>query len=386
MNDRTENDNTTEERGNNEMKGQVKGPRVAALGAAVALAVSWSIPSAASAAPNHKHFTIAYELGYVGNDWQTEAEHLTLATSRVEPYKSIVKLEVHIAGTNTETQISEVGQEVADHVSAIILYPLSPTALAPAVKAACAAGVKVFTYDSYVNAPCAYETSIPYRPNLPDAWGAVTMTWLAKDLHGHGDVIMETGQPGASQDNYNVESARKALKKFPGIKVVAQVPTDWNQAEAKTVTSEQLASHPSIKGIWNENGCYGAEQAVLAAHSKPIPCAGNSSNGHRVMMLPKSKGGIGLQSLSLGTGVNGGALCLVDAVKVLEGHNVPHFVPNPVSDQEASNATLKLGANVFPNRNKAGVGPGFEWFGPLPQVPAAAQTVHAALTGEPGKS
>ncbi|MDA8301337.1 MAG: substrate-binding domain-containing protein [Actinomycetota bacterium] len=354
-------------------------PRVAALAAAVALAVSWSMPSAASAAP--KHFTIAYELGYVANNWQTEAEDLTLAASRVEPYKSLVTLAVHIAGQNTETQISEVNQEVASHVNAIILYPLSPTALAPAVKAACAAGVKVFTYDAHVDASCAYQSSIPYTPNLSDAWGAVAARWLAKDLHGHGNVVMLTGVAGVSQDTWNIESARKAFKQFPGIKVVAQVPALWNQAISKTKMSQLLSSHSNINGIWDENGCYGAEEAVLAAHDKPIPCAGNSSNGHRVMMLPKSEGGIGLPSLSLGTGVNGGALSLVDAVKVLEGHSVPHFVPNPVASQEVTNATVKLGANVVANKE---VGPGFMWFGRLAQIPAAAQTVHAALTGKPG--
>lgn len=349
---------------------------------ALSLAASMVLPiQTASASP--KHLTIAYELGYVANNWQVEAENLTLATSRTPQYKERVTLETHISGQNTETQISQVEQETAAHVNAIILYPLSPTALAPAVNAACAAGIKVFTYDAHVNSPCAYQTSIPYTPNLPDAWGAVTATWLAKELHGHGNVVMETGVAGVSQDTWNVASADKAFAKFPHIKIVASVQAQWNQAISKTKTAELLASNPNINGIWNENGCYGAEEAVVAAHKAPIPCAGNSSNGHRLMMLPKSKGGLGMQSISLGTGVNGGALSLVDAVKVLEGHKVPHFVPNPVAAQEVTNATLKLGVNVLPNKSVGG--PGYTWFGQLPQIPKAAQTIHAALTGFPGK-
>jgi ribose transport system substrate-binding protein len=341
-----------------------------------------SSSSSSSSSSSQKHFTIAYELGYVANNWQVEAENLTLATSRTPQYKKTVTLQTHIAGQSVETQISQVEQETAAHVNAIILYPLSPTALTPAVNAACAAGIKVFTYDANVNSSCAYQTSIPYHPNLSDAWGAVTATALAKELHGHGNVVMETGVAGVSQDTWNVDSAKKAFAKFPHIKIVASVQAQWNQALSKTKTAELLGSIPNINGIWNENGCYGAEEAMVAAHHAPVPCAGNSSNGHRLMMLPKSKGGYGLQSFSLGTGVNGGALSLVDAVKVLEGHKVPHFVPNPVAAQEVTNATLKLGVNVLPNKSVGG--PGFMWFGQLPQIPKAAQTIHAALTGFPG--
>jgi ribose transport system substrate-binding protein len=120
-----------------------------------------------SASGSGKHYTIAYELGYVANNWQKEAENLTIATSKVAPYKSKVSLQVHIAGQSVETQISQTQQDIAQGVNAIILYPLSPTALAPVVKQACAKGIDVFTYDAFVNAPARTRSRFHTRPPLP---------------------------------------------------------------------------------------------------------------------------------------------------------------------------------------------------------------------------
>lgn len=355
-----------------------------AIGAAVlsaVLAACGSPGKATSASGSGKHYTIAYELGYVANNWQKEAENLTIATSKVVPYKSRVNLQVHIAGQSVETQISQTQQDIAQGVNAIILYPLSPTALAPVVKQACAKGIDVFTYDAFVDASCAYQISIPYPPTTPGSWGAVAAKWLAGYLKGKGNVVMITGVPGVSQDTWNIESAKKVFARYPGIHIVAQEVGLWNQAVAKTKMAEVLASKSNINGIWVENGCYGAEQGVMAARHALIPCAGNSSNGHRQMMLPKSEGGMGLPSISIGTGVNEGALALVDALKVLDGQSLPHHIVNPLGPLTVTNATLKVGTNVF--QNSAVGGPGFMDDIHNTHIPATADTVGAALSGKP---
>lgn len=335
--------------------------------------------SNSSVGSSGKHYTIAYELGYVANDWQKEAENLTLATSKVAPYSQSVTLQVHISGQSVEAQISETQQEIASGVNAIILYPLSPTALAPVVNQACAKGIKVFTYDAHVNASCAYQISIPYQPSQPGAWGATAAQWLATYLNGKGNVVMITGVPGVSQDTWNIESAKAEFAKYSGIHIAAQEVGLWNQAVAKTKMVEVLASNSNINGIWVENGCYGAEQGVLAAHHTLIPCAGNSSNGHRQMMLPKSEGGMGLPSISIGTGVNEGALALIDAVKVLDGQSLPHQITNPLGPLTVTNSTIKLGANVF--NNSAVGGPGFMDDIHNSAIPPQADTAQAALSG-----
>ena len=353
----------------------------AAMGAASAVVlaglmvsgVTANVTSASAAAP--KHFTIALSLGYVSNDWQEEAKNLIWATSKVPPYNHLVTLKTYIAGQSVENQISQLQDEISAGVNAIVLYPLSPTALNPTINAACQRGIKVFTYDATVTAPCAYQYHINQTAD-----GASMAQWLVNTLKGKGNVVMIGGVPGTSVDTERIQGAQSVFKKYPGIHVVANVVGEWNQAVAKTKMAEVLASHSNVNGIWVENGCYGAEQGVLEAHHAPIACSGNSSNGHRLMMLPKSQGGIGLQSDSVGVGVNEGAVAFVHAVQVLEGKKIAHTLINPVTSMSVTTATVKLGVNVYPSKT---VDPGFMDDIQNAQIPKAADTLHAALTGNP---
>lgn len=318
-------------------------------------------------------------MSYVGNDWQQEAENLIKAESRVPPYNKLVTLKTYISGTSVERQISQLNSEIASGVDAIIVYALSPTALNPTLRNACRRGIKVFDYDVAVTEPCVHHIHIDQYKD-----GYVMADWLAKHLHGKGQVVMIGGVPGTSVDIERIKGGKAAFAKYPGIKIVANAVGMWDQAVAKTKMGQILASHPDVGGIWVENGCYGAELGVVQAHHKPIPCAGNSSNGHRVMMLPKSQGGMGVASISIGVGVTTGALAFKHAVEALEGKKIPHSIILPFVKGSAlvTNKDLKLGVNVFPNKE---VGPGFMDDFYHPELPAMAATMHAAKTGYPGK-
>jgi len=60
---------------------------------------------------------------------------------------------------------------------AIVIFPISPTALNQVVKNACDKGVKVFAYDAEITEPCAYNISIDQEEA-----GRVTAEWLVKKL------------------------------------------------------------------------------------------------------------------------------------------------------------------------------------------------------------
>jgi ribose transport system substrate-binding protein len=204
---------------------------------------------------------------------------------------------------------------------------------------------------------------------------------LANELHGHGDIAMITGVPGTSVDTQRTAAALALFHRYPKIHVVASVPGMWDQAVGKTALAQIYASHPHLDGLWMQVGCYSAVLLEQQSHKPIIPCAGESSNGHRFFMLPKSQGGIGLRSISYGSPPYSGALALKLAVGALQGHTVPKLtiLPLPV----VTNATIKLGtdpakgANVFPPQM---VPPGFFADFYSPQVGLG---LHAALTGKP---
>ena len=71
-----------------------------------------------------------------------------------------VDLQVQVAGPNAQRQIQQINAMVQQGAQAIVVYPISPTALNAAVKNACDKGVMIIAYDADISEPCAYNVSI----------------------------------------------------------------------------------------------------------------------------------------------------------------------------------------------------------------------------------
>lgn len=336
------------------------------------------------ASSSHGKYNIALSLSYTGNDWQNEAANLVKAEAATPPYSTLVSLHEDIAGADVTKQIDTLNNEINAGYKAIIVYPISPSALNGTIQKACQAGIVVFAYDSLVTAPCAYNVHIDQYE-----WGIYSASWLANQLHGQGNIADITGVPGTTVDTDRQKALKDVLAKYPGIHVVGSANGSWAQAQGKTAFLSILASHPNIDGVYAEAGCYAITQYLLSANKPTIPCAGEMSNGHHVYMLPKNLGGADLQSSSAGSPVYSGELALIDAVKVLQGQKVPHdtILPLPKFDtaqldakgSSAVGTNPAQGALVFPPNS---VPPGF--FGDF-WSPLVEQGLQGALTGSADK-
>ena len=67
---------------------------------------------------------------------------------------------MQVAGPNAQKQIQQINAMVQAGAKAIVVYPISPTALNEAVKAACDKGVVVVAYDGVIEEPCAYNVHV----------------------------------------------------------------------------------------------------------------------------------------------------------------------------------------------------------------------------------
>jgi ribose transport system substrate-binding protein len=275
-----------------------------------------------------------------------------------------------------------------------VIYPISPTALNRAIKNACSKGVVVAAYDGEVTEPCAHNVTIDQKQA-----GTVTAEWLAKTINGKGNIVLINGVPGTSVDRARTEAAKAVFAKYPGIKIVAEGTGMWSQATAKTELSKILATNSwdKIDGLWMQVGCFTAASMQLEAgiaDDKVKPCAGESSNGHRVQMLPpgtvRGDGAyrsIGYRSISYGSPPYSGALALKMAVDKLDGKDFPAHVtlklPLVLTSQSKLCATgsideLKAGCTAFmPDK----VPPG--WFADIYSPETTEVGFNAALTGKP---
>lgn len=349
-------------------------------------------PSLAHAKEPYK---VYLSMSYIGNDWQAEAQRMVKAMAAHPDYKDRVNLEVQVSGANAQKQIQQINAMVQAGADAIVVYPISPTALNQVVRHACNRGVFIIAYDAEITEDCAHNVTIDQNEA-----GRVIAEWLVEEIDGEGDVVMVTGVPGTSVDKKRTAAAKEVFAKHEGINVIAEAPGMWSQAVAREKLSQITATHQwdTIDGLWMQVGCYTAAKMQLeagAADEDVIPCAGESANGHRVQMLPKGAidgvddyyRPIGYRSISYGSPPYSGALALKIAVAALEGKTVPDHVtlPLPIAKtgemqfcEEGTWKEMRNGCNVF---DPSLVSPG--WFADIygPWTPEVG--FRAALLGEP---
>jgi ribose transport system substrate-binding protein len=349
--------------------------------------------TAAHAAP----YKIYLSMSYIGNDWQAEAENMIKAMAASSALKDKVTLDIQVSGPNAQRQIQQINAMVESGAQAIIVYPISPNALNPVIRNACARHIVVIAYDAEVTEPCAYDVHIDQTQA-----GHVTAQWLADTLHGKGNIVMVDGVPGTSVDTGRTSAAKAVFAKYPGIHIVAEGVGMWSQAVARTELSKIIATHPwsGIDGLWMQVGCFTAtsmESEAGIADSALKPCAGESSNGHRIQMLPEGtavQGGagtyrpMGLPSISYASPPYSGALALKLAVEILDGKTVPHDIVLPLP--LVTNADIHLcttgtwqdmsdGCNVF----QPGIIGNPGWFAAIFSKDTPEVGLQAALHGTP---
>ena len=94
-----------------------------------------------------KTYKMYLSMSYIGNDWQAEAANMVKAMAGSKLMRDKVTLGVQVAGPNAQRQIQQINAMVQAGADAIVVYPISPTALNQVVKSACDKGVLIFAYD-----------------------------------------------------------------------------------------------------------------------------------------------------------------------------------------------------------------------------------------------
>ena len=141
--------------------------------ATLGIGVGWAAPSHAA-----KKFQIYLSMSYIGNDWQAEAENEIKAMAASKSMRDKVDLHIQVAGPNAERQIQQINAMIQAGAQAILVYPISPTALNAVAKAACDRGIVVAAYDSS-SASRALTTSTSIRSSgaatRRDGWSNSSM-------------------------------------------------------------------------------------------------------------------------------------------------------------------------------------------------------------------
>jgi ribose transport system substrate-binding protein len=319
--------------------------------ATAALAASSLIWAADAHAKDGDKFKIYLSLSYSGNAWQSEAANIVKALAATAPYDKQVELVENISGTDPQAQISAYESMIDDGADAIISFPISSTALNRTIKSGCDQGVLFFMYDATVTESCAYNVSY-----LSSGFGENTAQALVNELGGKGKIFLSRGVPGNSVDQRHTDGAMSVFKKYPGIEVVAEYYSYWDDTTTQQETAKALAAHPDVQGIWAQAGEYGAIQALLDAGHALVPMTGENSAGFRLALADPAMQAKGLKGVSAGSppAQAGYAFKLAMEMLMKKRENVPHNIEYPLPWVPAADVKVCTGdsytdgCNVFP--------------------------------------
>jgi ribose transport system substrate-binding protein len=300
-----------------------------------------------TASAQQKKFKIGLSLSYYGNGWQTENMNAATALSRTPPYDKLIDLIVAVAGPSVARQNAQISQFVAEGCNAIVLFAISPTGLNRTLNDAISKGVVVETYSSGVDDPKVYSNGVDLTEQ-----GRVMAQWLADQLKGKGNVLLNTGVAGTQASKLRVDAAMAVFDKYPGIKVVAKTNGDWSSAVSQVEATKALSAHPHIDGVYSEAGADGVVRAMLGLGLPLVPTTGEATAGYVRMLYDKSMQAKGLNGMVTADPGYDAALAVKRAVEILQRkdvvkHNVMPLPTLYVKDLKAG-TDIAAGDNVFP--------------------------------------
>ncbi|RTL93249.1 sugar ABC transporter substrate-binding protein [Ancylobacter aquaticus] len=318
------------------------------LGAACMAAIQ---PAQAAGPKDGKKYKIYLSLSYSGNAWQSEAANIVKALAATPPYNDIVELKEVISGADPQAQISAYESMIDAGADGIVSFPISATALNRTIKRGCEQGVLFFMYDATVTESCAYNVSY-----LSSGFGENSAQALVNALGGKGKIFLSRGVPGNSVDQRHTDGAKHIFAKYPGIEVVSEYYSFWDDRTTQQETAKALAAHPDVQGIWAQAGEYGAIQALLDKGGNLVPVTGENSNGFRLALADPAMQAKGLTGVSAGSPPAQSGYAFKLMMEILTGKrelkptNIEYPLPWVPADKVklCPGDTFENGCNAFP--------------------------------------
>ncbi|QYY28771.1 sugar ABC transporter substrate-binding protein [Cupriavidus pinatubonensis] len=165
-------------------------------------------------------------------------------------------------------QMSQIEDVIVKKADAVVFVPVDYKAMGPGVKKINAANIPVVnvTDRSDVGNFVSFVGASDYDLGLK------TATYLFKTMGGKGNVVVLEGIKGSLTNVDRIRGVQDALKAFPGIKVVASQPANYQRLQALQVMENLMQSFPKIDAVFaaNDAMAIGAIEALEGANRKAL--------------------------------------------------------------------------------------------------------------------
>jgi ribose transport system substrate-binding protein len=150
-------------------------------------------------------------------------------------------------------QLEIVENLIIQGIDALLLMPSGSVELVAGVKKANEAGIPVFNIDTKMDPDAmaqsnAFLATFIGSDNFDAGYqGGMKMAEL---LDGEGEIAIIQGVPGHESSYMRVDGFEAAIAQFPGLKVVAKQPANWETELGYTVIQNIMEANPNLAGVW----------------------------------------------------------------------------------------------------------------------------------------
>ena len=284
-------------------------------------------------------FSIGVSNTVQGNGWREQM----VCAMRAQARESGMVDRLVVAHRNTDAagQLEDLRNLIEAGVDAIVLNPANPDALNSALEDAMEAGIVVVSVDQGVTAEGAYILS-----NNQEEYAYLGARWLFDHIGGSGSVVYMRGAAGTSADNDRHRGFTRALEEFPGVSVVHEVFTGWQQDQGKQQIFDFLATGIPFDGVWTSGIDNVIVDAFVESGAPLVPIVGADNAGFVDYLLEVD----GLEGAAVTNPGSVGGAGITLALQVLQG-NPPDdmtVLVDPVlweNTTEEGRATIAAAAN-----------------------------------------
>lgn len=178
---------------------------------------------------------------------------------------------VHYIPTKPDSipeQLSQLEDVITKRPSALVFMPVDYVAMVPGIEKVNKAGIPIVNVTDRLKA----GNTVSFVGANDYSLGLLVAEALLNKLGGKGNVIIIEGVKGSITNTDRVRGFNDGIKKFPGVKLLASQPGNYQRLQALQVTENLLQSHPQIDGVLAANDAMGigAIEALEGAGRKAL--------------------------------------------------------------------------------------------------------------------
>ena len=227
-------------------------------------------------------------------------------------------------------QVNQLEDQIAKGVDGIAVAPTDPSAVAPILDDAIAAGIAVVYIDTNgINEGVTFIGTNNYN-------GAkLAADYICGKVPSGSDVAILQGMITQTTGQHRAEGSHKGLTEC-GLNIVAELPANWDTAQGMSVMEDIITGNPNIKAVFasNDNMALGAWEALESAGMTDVVLVGFDANPDAAASVAAGKMSATVAQFSYNMGYMG----VENALKLANGESIPDNIDTGTVLVTAENA------------------------------------------------